>query len=412
MSSPTTRKLTSPRQNLDRTVVRVRTSHAISGGAVSPVMIEFGGRAVPIIAGPCSVENGPMLLEVAHAVRAAGGSMLRGGAYKPRTSPYEFQGLGHEALELLAEARAATGLPVVTEILDPRDVELVARHADMFQIGARNMQNYALLAEVGRAAKPVFLKRGFSATIAELLMAAEHVMSRGNANVILCERGIRTFETKTRNTLDLSAVPVLKAETHLPVVVDPSHGGGRADLVAPLSFAAIAAGADGLMIEVHPDPATALSDGQQSLPISAFMDLMIRLAPFAAAAGRGLSMPNTSDDAPDGDIGQPIGGDGVIPYEVPDALARIRREIERVDRDIIALVGDRVRLAREAGHEKRRAGIPIIDPHQESQVLSRGPGLAQLAELPMSELRLLQQHLIAIARRAQAPDLYPSEDEE
>ena len=405
-----TRKLTAPRENLDRTVVRVRTSHPISGGAVSPVLIAFGGRAVPIIAGPCSVENRPMLLEVAHAVRAAGASMLRGGAYKPRTSPYEFQGLGDEALELLAEARAATGLPVVTEVLDPRDVELVARHADVFQIGARNMQNYALLAEVGRASKPVLLKRGFAATIAELIMAAEHIMAKGNPSVILCERGIRTFETKTRNTFDVSAVPVLKTETHLPIVVDPSHAAGRADLVAALSFAAIAAGADGLMIEVHPHPASALSDGQQSLTISAFMDLMIRLKPFAVAAGRDLSMPDTTDDVVE--IGETLGGNGAAPFEVPEALARIRRDIERVDRDIIALVGERVRLARDAGHEKRRAGIPIIDPHQEGQVLSRGPDLAQLAELPMSELRLLQQHLIAIARRAQAPDMYTPEDEE
>jgi 3-deoxy-7-phosphoheptulonate synthase len=377
---------------------------------VSPVLIEFGGRAVPIIAGPCSVENGPMLLEVAHAVRAAGASMLRGGAYKPRTSPYEFQGLGDEALQLLAEARAATGLPVVTEVLDPRDVELVARHADVFQIGARNMQNYALLAEVGRASKPVLLKRGFAATIAELLMAAEHIMAKGNPNVILCERGIRTFETKTRNTFDVSAVPVLKTETHLPIVVDPSHAAGRADLVAALSFAAIAAGADGLMIEVHPQPASALSDGQQSLTISAFMDLMIRLKPFAVAAGRDLSMPGTTDDAVI-EIGEAPGGNGAGAFEVPEALARLRRDIERVDRDIIALVGERVRLAREAGHEKRRAGIPIIDPHQEGQVLSRGPDLAQLADLPISELRLLQQHLIAIARRAQAPDMYTPEDE-
>jgi chorismate mutase len=313
---------------------------------------------------------------------------------------------------MLAAARSASGLPVVTEVLDPRDVDVVAQHADMFQVGARNMQNYALLAELGRAAKPVLLKRGFSATIAELLMAAEHIMAKGNANVVLCERGIRTFETKTRNTLDLSAVPVLKAETHLPIIVDPSHGGGRADLVAPLAFAAIAAGADGLMIEVHPDPATALSDGQQSLPISAFMELMIRLAPFAAAAGRDLSMPFTADASPDIEIGLPAGSNGATPFAIPEQLARIRRDIERVDHDIIALVGERVRLAREAGHEKRRAGIPIIDPHQEGEVLSRAPGLAQIANLPMSELRLLQQHLIAIARRAQAPDLYPPPPEE
>jgi 3-deoxy-7-phosphoheptulonate synthase len=404
-----TRKLTAPKETLDRTVVRVRTVHPVSNGGVSPLLIEFGGRSVPIIAGPCSVEGREMLLEVAHAVRSGGASMLRGGAYKPRTSPYEFQGLGVEALELLAEARAATGLPVVTEVLDPRDVELVAGHADVFQVGARNMQNYALLAEIGRTTIPVLLKRGFAATIAELLMAAEHIMAKGNGNVILCERGIRTFETKTRNTLDVSAVPVLKSETHLPVIVDPSHAGGRADLVAPLAFAAIAAGADGLMIEVHPMPATALSDGQQSLPIAAFMDLMIRLAPFAAAAGRDFSMPTIAEDSIPA-IGE-IGGNGSAPIDVPEALARIRREIERVDHDIIALVGERVRLARDAGHEKRRAGIPIIDPYQEVQVLSRAPELAQLADLPMSELRLLQQHLIAIARRAQAPDMYTPEDE-
>jgi 3-deoxy-7-phosphoheptulonate synthase len=405
-----TRKLTAPRAPHDRTVVRVRTSHPIDAPTVAPVLVEFGGASLPIIAGPCSVEDRRMVLQVAHAVRSGGASMLRGGAYKPRTSPFDFQGLGREALELLADARAESGLPVVTEVLDPRDVDLVAQYADMFQIGARNMQNYALLAEVGRSTKPVLLKRGFSATLAELLMAAEHVMAKGNANVILCERGIRTFETKTRNTLDVSAIPVLKLETHLPVIVDPSHAGGRADLVAPLAFAAIAAGADGLMIEVHPDPAAALSDGQQSLPIPAFMDLMIRLAPFARAAGRDLSLPSVADEEAV-EIGVGAGQNGTGPAEVPEALAAIRRAIERVDHDIITLVGERIRLARDAGHEKRRAGIPIIDPHQEGQVLSRAPDLARLAELPISELRLLQQHLIAIARRAQAPDMHPPEED-
>ena len=404
-----TRTLSAPRATLDRTVVRVRTSHPITAGVAEPVLIELGGRAVPVIAGPCSVESGAMILEVAHAVRAAGASMLRGGAYKPRTSPYDFQGLGREALELLAQARAETGLPVVTEVLDPRDVELVARHADVLQVGARSMQNFALLAEVGRSTRPVLLKRGFAATIAELLMAAEHVMANGNPNVILCERGIRTFETKTRNTLDVSAVPVLKAETHLPVVVDPSHAGGRADLVAPLAFAAIAAGADGLMVEVHPNPAAALSDGPQSLAVPAFMELMIRLAPFATAAGRTLDMPDTIE-ASDADIGRPHDDDGPG-ADIPRALVEIRREIERVDRDIVALIGERVRLARAAGEEKRRAGMPIIDAWQEALVLARAPELALLAELPMSELRLLQQHLIAIARRAQAPALYPPDDE-
>ncbi|HEX7049000.1 MAG TPA: 3-deoxy-7-phosphoheptulonate synthase [Longimicrobiales bacterium] len=248
-----------------------------------------GGRTLAIIAGPCSVEGRRMLRRTARQVRRAGATMLRGGAFKPRTSPYAFQGLGEEALGMLSEVRAATGLPVVTEVLDPRQVECVAEHADVLQIGARNMQNFPLLAEVGRIRRPVLLKRGPSATIRELLLAAEYVLAQGNRDVILCERGIRTFGMETRNTLDIAAVPVLKAETHLPVIVDPSHAGGRADLVAPLAFAAVAAGADGLIIEVHPEPATALSDGEQSLTPRAFAALMRRLRPFAEAAGRSLA---------------------------------------------------------------------------------------------------------------------------
>jgi 3-deoxy-7-phosphoheptulonate synthase len=249
----------------------------------------IGAGAIAVIAGPCSVESRDMLRETAFAVRDAGAIMLRGGAFKPRTSPYSFQGLGHAALEMLAEVRAETGLPIVTEVMDTRQVEIVAEHADMLQIGARNMQNFALLAEVGRVQRPVLLKRGLSATLEELLMAAEYIMASGGRDIVLCERGIRTFETATRNTLDISAIPVLKRETHLPVIVDPSHAGGSADLVAPLAFAAIAAGADGLMIEVHPTPETALSDGDQSLTLDAFADLMRRLAPFAEAAGRSLA---------------------------------------------------------------------------------------------------------------------------
>jgi 3-deoxy-7-phosphoheptulonate synthase len=248
-----------------------------------------GGRELAIIAGPCSVEGGDMLRQTARAVRAAGAGMLRGGAFKPRTSPYAFQGLGDAALRLLAEVRAETGLPVVTEVMDTRQVERIAEHADMLQIGARNMQNFALLSEVGRVQRPVLLKRGLSATLRELLMAAEYVMAQGNRDVILCERGIRTFETATRNTFDVAAIPVLKAETHLPIIVDPSHAAGRTDLVAPLAFAAIAAGADGLMIEVHPCPEQALSDGDQSLSLEAFAQLMERLRPFADAAGRTLA---------------------------------------------------------------------------------------------------------------------------
>ena len=257
-----------------------------------------GGEQLAIIAGPCSVEGQEMLRETAHAVRRAGASMLRGGAFKPRTSPYAFQGMGQAGLELLAAARAQTGLPVVTEVMDTRQVELVVRYADVLQIGARNMQNFSLLAEVGQTRTPVLLKRGLSATIKELLMAAEYIMAQGNHAVILCERGIRTFETATRNTLDVAAIPVLKEETHLPVIADPSHAGGKAALVAPLAFAAIAAGADGLIIEVHPDPERARSDGDQSLTLEAFADLMRRLAPFADAAGRTLPHSDSAQVAP------------------------------------------------------------------------------------------------------------------
>jgi 3-deoxy-7-phosphoheptulonate synthase len=248
----------------------------------------MGGHELAVIAGPCSVEGADMLRETATAVAGAGAGILRGGAFKPRTSPYAFQGLGRRALELLAEVRDETGMPVVTEVMDTRQVELVAEYADMLQIGARNMQNFALLAEVGRVRLPLILTRGLSATLRELLMAAEYVMAQGARDVVLCERGIRTFETATRNTLDLAAIPVLKAETHLPVIVDPSHAAGRAELVAPLACGAVAAGADGLMIEVHPRPEAALSDGEQSLTPAAFTDLMRMLRPFAEAAGRSL----------------------------------------------------------------------------------------------------------------------------
>ena len=247
-----------------------------------------GGPALAVIAGPCSVEGAEMLRATAAGVRGAGARILRGGAFKPRTSPYAFQGLGVAALEMLAEVRAEHGMPVVTEVMDPRQVEVVAEHADVLQIGARNMQNFSLLSEVGRVQRPVLLKRGLSARITELLTAAEYVMAQGNRDVILCERGIRTYETATRNTLDIAAIPVLKAETHLPVIVDPSHAGGRADLVTPLSLAAVAAGADGLIVEVHPNPTEALSDGDQSLSLDAFDEMMRVLRPFAAAAGRTL----------------------------------------------------------------------------------------------------------------------------
>ncbi len=250
--------------------------------------IKIGDTELQVIAGPCSVESRDSLISCAKDVKAAGARILRGGAFKPRTSPYDFQGLGVEGLKLLAEARMATGLPIVSELMDPRDTEVFCEYVDVIQIGARNMQNFRLLTEVGRIKKPILLKRGLSATIKEFLMSAEYIAAQGNNNIILCERGIRTFETATRNTLDLSAVPVLKEETHLPVFVDPSHAVGRWALVAPLAKAAVAVGADGLMIEVHPDPENALCDGAQSLKPSKFRILMEELKKVALSVGRSI----------------------------------------------------------------------------------------------------------------------------
>jgi len=240
------------------------------------------GQPLAVIAGPCAVESRDVTIETARAVRAAGGTALRGGAFKPRTSPYSFRGMGEQGLEILAEARAETGLPIVTEVLSPSDVDAVARVADCLQIGARNMQNYSLLDAVGEQTKPVLLKRGMSATIEELLLSAEYVLARGNRNVILCERGIRTFERYTRNTFDVNAIPL----THLPVLADPSHGTGKWYLVAPVALAAVAAGADGLIVEVHPSPDHALSDGFQSLTFEHFRALMSVVPEVARAVGR------------------------------------------------------------------------------------------------------------------------------
>lgn len=248
----------------------------------------IGSKKIPVIAGPCSVESEEQIMEIAKAVKESGASMLRGGAYKPRTSPYTFQGMGVEGLKLLAKARELTGLPIVTEILDPHDLDAVVEYADVLQIGARNSQNYALLKQVGKSKKPVLLKRGMATTIIEFLMCAEYILSEGNENVILCERGIRTFETATRNTFDLNAIPVLKEKTHLPVFADPSHGTGYWQYVTPMALAAIAAGADGLIIEVHNNPEIAISDGGQSLKPKKFAVLMEKAAPVAKAVGRDI----------------------------------------------------------------------------------------------------------------------------
>ncbi|MGI6611325.1 MAG: 3-deoxy-7-phosphoheptulonate synthase [Limnochordia bacterium] len=248
----------------------------------------FGGTTIPVIAGPCAVESEEQLLRTADRVKEAGASMLRGGAFKPRTSPYTFQGLEEEGLRLLAEARRRTSLPVVTEVVNPRDVERVVQYADMVQIGARNMQNFTLLKEVGISGRPVLVKRGLSATVEEWLMAAEYIISAGNDDVVLCERGIRTYETQTRNTLDISAVVAIHELSHLPVVVDPSHGTGKWRYVTPMALAAVAAGADGLMVEVHFRPEEALSDGPQSLRPDVFAQMMALLVPVATAVGRDL----------------------------------------------------------------------------------------------------------------------------
>lgn len=273
-------KLASAEFRAERTVVKLSPVRA----GESPV--EIGGKTVVVVAGPCSVENREMLFELAAELKKQGAKLLRAGAFKPRTSPYAFQGLGVEGLRYLAEVRREVGIPIVTEVMDPRDVEMVGEVADVLQIGARNTQNFNLLRAVGRAKRPVLLKRGISGTIEELLMSAEYILNEGNPNVILCERGIRTFERTTRNTLDLSAVPVLHLESHLPVVVDPSHGVGRWDLVHPMALAAVAAGADGVMVEVHPNPEEALSDGAQALLPEKFGRLMNQLRAVASAVGR------------------------------------------------------------------------------------------------------------------------------
>ncbi len=250
--------------------------------------VVIGGKEVVVMAGPCVVENEKQIFETAQQVKAAGAKILRGGAFKPRTSPYSFQGLGEEGLKLLAQAGKETGLAVVTEVMSVNQIELVGKYTDIFQVGARNMQNFVLLKELGKTKKPILLKRGMSATIEELLLSAEYILSQGNYEVILCERGIRTFENYTRNTLDLSAVPALKRLSHLPIIVDPSHATGRWRLVSPMAKAAIAVGADGLLIEVHPDPKSSLSDGAQTLRLDTFTQLMKELSPIVQAVGREL----------------------------------------------------------------------------------------------------------------------------
>ena len=271
--------------------VRVNRDSNPEGTIVNVNGVKIGGPEVVVIAGPCAVESREQLYETSMAAKKGGARILRGGAFKPRSSPYSFQGLGEEGLKMLHEASLETGLPVVTEVMDTRQMEMVSKYADMLQIGSRNMHNYPLLKEAGMARKPVLLKRGMMATIEEFLLAAEYILDQGNTQIILCERGIRTFETSTRNTLDLSAVPVLKRLTHLPVIVDPSHGTGLSFIVPAIAKAAVAAGADGLIMEVHHKPEEALCDGQQSLYPDDFMKLMNDLKKIALAVGRDILLP-------------------------------------------------------------------------------------------------------------------------
>lgn len=279
-------KLQKPYKRANLEFKAERTKIAIPAIGPQGREIVIGGKEIVVSAGPCSVEGREMLMDIGRSVTAAGAALLRGGAFKPRSSPYSFQGLGMEGIRYLREVREELGIPIVTEVMDTRDIDLIDEFSDIIQVGARNMQNFSLLKAVGYAKKPILLKRGLASTVEELLMSAEYIMNRGNERIILCERGIRTFETYTRNTLDLSAVAVLKNETHLPVLVDPSHGTGRRELIGPMARAAIAAGADALMIEVHNDPESALSDGPQALLPDVFSEVMKGLGRVAAAVGR------------------------------------------------------------------------------------------------------------------------------
>ena len=331
-------KLASSEHQVERTRVRVNG-------------VELGmGQELVVMAGPCAVESREQLMQTARAVKREGARVLRGGAFKPRTSPYAFQGLGIPALKLLHEAHDEYGLPVISEVVDPKDVPIFEEHVDILQVGARNMANFVLLKAVGQSRRPVLLKRGLSATIEEWLLAAEYILSAGNPNVILCERGIRTFETATRNTLDLSAVPVLRSRTHLPIIVDPSHGTGHRALVAPMALAGAAVGADGLIIEVHPDPANARSDGDQSLSFEDFGALMDEL--------RRLQFVRSTDAAP-----------ASVP-DAPEVVGDVRDRIDELDARLAEMVQERAALALEV-QRRRDAGAHGHDVRRERALLER-----------------------------------------
>ena len=362
-------KLASSEHHPDRSIVRVGN---VQVGAGAPLVV---------IAGPCAVESREQVLATARWVKREGATILRGGSFKPRTSPYAFQGLGREALELLAEAREETGLPVVSEVTDPGDVPLFEQYVDMLQVGARNMANFVLLRAVGQSRKPVLLKRGLSSTIEEWLMAAEYILSSGNPNVILCERGIRTFETATRNTLDLSAVPVVRERTHLPVMVDPSHGTGHRSLVRPLSVAGAAVGADGIVVEVHPDPPRAKSDSEQSLSFPEFGDLMddLRRQEY-------LRRPTAPGARP--------------PSEAPVERARLRQSIDDVDARIAALVEERAELA-VAVPQTRGTDDHGHDVERERELIERAVAASDGGVLTPDEREAVFASILRVSRAAQ-----------
>lgn len=373
-------------QTLDKPYKLVARAVRPAGSRVSIGKTQVGGPEFVVAAGPCAVETHAQVHAAAEAVAAAGARILRGGAYKPRTSPYAFQGLGEDGLKLLAAAGRAVGLPTVTEVMAAEDVGVVAEYADALQVGARNTQNFALLKALGAVDKPVLLKRGLSTTVEELLLSAEYIVAHGNPNVILCERGIRTYETATRNTLDLNAVPVLKRLTHLPVIVDPSHGTGRRDLVAPLSKAAAAVGADGLIVEVHPNPDQAWSDGPQSLTPELFASLMRDLAGHLAVEGRTLAQWS-----------QPDVGDR--------PLSTYRERIDSIDDALVRLLNERAEIALRIGVVKDATGQGIYAPAREAAVLDRvakgasgplGPdAVARLFQAIIDEMRAAQRRYVA-----------------
>lgn len=336
-----------------------RTAEA-PGTVVAVGPARFGDGSYPVIAGPCAVESEPQAMTAAQIVAGAGASMLRGGAFKPRTSPYSFQGLGRQGLQILQRAGRSVGLPTVAEVMEPEQVGVTAEHVDMLQIGSRNMQNFPLLRAVGRSDRPVMLKRGLAATIDEWLLAAEYVLAEGNRAVVLCERGIRTFETRTRNTLDVSAVPVVRRISHLPVIVDPSHAAGDRDLIVPLALAGRAAGADGIMVEVHPDPDRALSDAPQQLDAAGFEQLM-------AALG----------------------------------LSSVRRDIDAIDREIVRLLARRRECALAVGRTKSSRGLPVRSSEREEEILSSLGAEASRQGLDPDEVRRLFRLILGQSRRAQ-----------